>query len=244
MTQKTKNILIVTVSLILSLFLLIVLVVLAPSREDCVCTKVSVSVVDGDKYKFISVDDIHRQMDLKNMKLEGKPLDEIDIHEIETKLEEHPMLRNVECYLNNKGVVSIDVEQRVPLFRVISPGRSFYVDSDRNIMPLVFNHLAYLPIVTGNVNPQFATLELFDFILYLQNDNFMASLIEQIYVHSNNSVEIVPRVGQFRIIVGTLDRYEAKINKLKTFYNEVLPEVGWDKYSTINLDYKDQVVAK
>jgi hypothetical protein len=34
------------------------------------------------------------------------------------------------------------------------------------------------------------------------------------------------------------------MEKLRSFYKNVMPKVGWSKYSIINLQYKDQVVAK
>ena len=37
---------------------------------------------------------------------------------------------------------------------------------------------------------------------------------------------------------------EEKFNKLQLFYKEVMVKAGWNKYSVINLQYKNQVVAK
>jgi cell division protein FtsQ len=44
-------------------------------------------------------------------------------------------------------------------------------------------------------------------------------------------------------VFGTGDDIEIKFEKLMLFYKEGLSRVGWDKYSTINLKYKNQIVC-
>lgn len=243
MNARFKNIAIFSASGILLVFLMVVLFALAPERGGKVCEAVSVRVVDDHLYQFVSEKDVRKYMDHLGINLEGMLLSEVFLDDIEKQLEEHPMLRRVVCFQNSKGNISIEVEQKVPIFRVITPTESYYVDNERMKMPVSLNHVSYVPLVSGNVNSEFASLKLYDFIVFLQDDNFISSLVEQIYVYPNHEIEITPRVGKFKILLGPLDRYETKIEKLKTFYKKVLPEVGWDKYSKINLEFVDQVVC-
>ena len=71
----------------------------------------------------------------------------------------------------------------------------------------------------------------------------MNNQIEQICVFPNKEVELIPRVGRFRIVLGALDDFEEKLNKLRLFYDQAIPKVGWDKYSVIDLKYKNQIVC-
>jgi cell division protein FtsQ len=50
-------------------------------------------------------------------------------------------------------------------------------------------------------------------------------------------------VGNQRILIGNADSLQVKFTNLLTFYKEVLPRVGWDKYSMINVKYSGQVVG-
>ena len=50
-------------------------------------------------------------------------------------------------------------------------------------------------------------------------------------------------VGNHRIMLGTLDEFEEKLANLKLFYEQAIPKVGWEKYSMINLKYKNQIVC-
>ena len=54
---------------------------------------------------------------------------------------------------------------------------------------------------------------------------------------------MVPRIGPHIIILGSIDNYEAKFEKLWLFYTEGLKNVGWNQYLKINLKYKDQIVC-
>ena len=55
---------------------------------------------------------------------------------------------------------------------------------------------------------------------------------------------MVPIVGDQRIILGNIEDLDDKIFRLKTFYQEAMSRMGWNKYKTINLKFKNQVVCK
>lgn len=85
--------------------------------------------------------------------------------------------------------------------------------------------------------------DLYKFALFLQENEFWNDQIEQIYVYPDNDIELIPRVGNHRIMLGTLDEFEEKLANLKLFYEQAIPKVGWEKYSMINLKYKNQIVC-
>ena len=66
----------------------------------------------------------------------------------------------------------------------------------------------------------------------------------KIYVADNGEVELVPRVGEHTVLLGTPTRVEEKLARLKEFYTEGLNKVGWNKYSALNLKYDNQVICK
>ena len=56
-------------------------------------------------------------------------------------------------------------------------------------------------------------------------------------------IEMIPRIGNHTVVIGNDMFLEEKFNKLSVFYREGLNKKGWDKYSIINLKFKDQVVC-
>ncbi len=89
--------------------------------------------------------------------------------------------------------------------------------------------------------------ELTPFANYIRNDEFWNSQIEQIFVEYNKNhdriVTLIPRVGDQRIFMGTLDKYDKKLSRLRKFYERGLSVVGWNKYSILNLEFDNQVVG-
>ena len=69
-------------------------------------------------------------------------------------------------------------------------------------------------------------------------------MIEQIYVDKNGDIILSPKVGNMEIIIGQMNNLEDKFSRLLAFYNNIAPSQGWNKYSTVNLKYKDQIVCK
>ncbi|MBK7433459.1 MAG: hypothetical protein IPI66_05780 [Chitinophagaceae bacterium] len=55
---------------------------------------------------------------------------------------------------------------------------------------------------------------------------------------------MIPKIGKQVIVFGDASDIAGKMSKLKLFYRNVMVKAGWQYYSTINLQYKDQVVAK
>ena len=224
--------------------LVVVLAFVVPSNDTKKCETIHLSVTDYDDFKFISDNDVRLQLQNSGVYPVGKLHSDIDLTEMEASLLKLSMIKSVKCYFATNGDVNVAVTQRVPVFRVMEEGRSYYIDNERKRMSTSIKFSAYVPVVTGNVNFEFATTNLYDFIVYLQSESRWRSAFTQIYVYPDNKVELVPRVGDFIIKMGSLDRYEAKLKKLDKFL-KVLPKYhSWDKYSVINLEFKDQVVCR
>jgi cell division protein FtsQ len=79
---------------------------------------------------------------------------------------------------------------------------------------------------------------------HIEDDSFWSAQIDQIHVDGNSEINLIPRVGNHLVHLGTIENVEDKLRNLGAFYEKVLPEVGWNKYRIINLEYKDQIVCK
>lgn len=234
---------IILVSALIIIALLFITLNIAPNRGGKLCEEFIINIEDSTEYQFVTKNDIVDIIKENHADFYGKTLSEISLHELELTLEKHQMLRNVDCYQSKSGKIVVDVHQRVPIFRVFTNDSSYYVDDKRVKMPIHYNHIIHVPVVTGIVKDEFVQNELFDFVLYLQNECEIGSMVQQIDVQNENRVQLSLNISSTTIIIGTLDDYKKKMNKLITFCHEVLPEVGWNKYKSINLEYKDKVVA-
>lgn len=213
-----------------------------PGEEVCTGFEVAISNVVSDQ--FIDTEEIVKQIKEKDLDPTSKPLSSVNTIEIEEFILQNQHIKKAEVFVTNKNSIRIVVEERKPILRVISnTGESYYIDSESQKMPLSRRYTAYLPIATGSVKESFAKEELYKFALFLYKNKFWNAQIEQIIVKPNNDVEFIPRVGDQTIILGSLDNFEEKLDKLMTFYKDGLNRIGWNQYSQINLKYNNQVVC-
>ncbi len=212
-------------------------------RKGEVCGNVVVLVTDSTELQFVSVEDIERRLHENRLFVVGERVDEINTAEIEKCLLDYVMLKAVECYKTPENDLVVEVTQRVPRFRVIGAD-NYYVDADRAILPISSKQSIYVPVVTGSVTREMALNELFDFVDYVEGDSFMSAMFTQINVCEDKSVELIPRLADHVILLGKLtDDYESRLEKLRTLYVDGFAEIGWVKYKTVDLRYKNQVVC-
>jgi cell division protein FtsQ len=213
------------------------------TSEDLTCTKIEVEVVNTLGQNYISNNEVIALMKNRNIFPVGKKLSEISSADIEEKLANDKLIKRAECLKTVGGDVKVKVYQRIPVLRIFSQSGSYYVDNEREIMPVPGNFSAYVPVASGNINNDYAKKQLYDFANYLQKDKFWDSQIAQIYVAPNQDVLLTPTVGDHQIILGKIEDYKENLDKLRVFYEKGLNKIGWNRYSVINLKYKNQVVC-
>ena len=239
-----KKIFLIVSSVILLGYIIFAIVWLNPRvGSDLVCQRIDVKVVDSlDRYYF-SGKDILQILNRSNLNPVEKKMSDIKTDEIKKRLEESSLIKNVDCFKTVDGSIMIRIYQRIPILRVFSSERSYYVDSEGEIMGLPGNFTAYVPVATGHIKDDFAKNKLYPFASFLSENKFWNSQIEQIYVTANQEIELTPRVGDHQIVLGDIDHYKENLDKLKLFYEKALNKIGWNRYSVINLRYKNQVVC-
>ncbi len=211
-------------------------------EKETVCRKLEIVMAENNGKLLVTETEVARILEENDLNPIGKSIKNIRTESIEEALHKNPMIKVVECYKTPSGIVNIRILQRCPKFRVVGFG-SYYVDTDRKIMPISKNYAAYVPVVSGRAIVSVMTSKMFDFVTFLEENPFWNAQIEQIYIRDDMKIELVPRVGDAIIVLGTLDNYQAKLEKLHKLYAKGFNVIGWNKYKTINLQYKDQVVC-
>lgn len=223
-----------------------------------ICRSVKVTLLDSAQNKFVTPQEVTDIIDGFTGKPVGKRNNEIDLNIIEELLNKRSAIKNAQVSLTKKGKMSINITQRRPVLRIQTPNGGFYVDETEYIFPLVETFTSYVPIVSGHIpliiNSQHRGKALEDdknwisrilkMGYFLDKNPFWSAQIEQIYIDANGDILLFPRVGNHKIIFGDLNDIDEKFNKLYAFYKNVIPAEGWDKYGSVNLKYKNQIVCK
>lgn len=233
----------IIIATILFCYIVVVSFLLRDMRQDYVCRDLQVVVKDSLEKHFVSEGDLISILKHANLNPIKRPMYDVNTEKIEQELLKNDMIANVEAYKTPSGIVKMEVMQKIPIIRIMGITGNYYVDNMGTTMPISRRYAAHVPIASGFVEKEFAVTELYKFALFLQENEFWNDFIEQIYVFQDHEVELIPKVGNHRIMLGSIDDFREKLDKLKLFYEQAIPKVGWEKYSMINLKYKNQIVC-
>lgn len=185
------------------------------------------------------VNNILRDYDLNPI---GVSLDHLKSEAIERKLEENPIVKHASCYHTPQGDVTVTVNLRHPMF-LVNATESYYVDDEKVILPVPLHVVPYVPVVTGRVTKSMAKGQLYDFVDHIIKDKFWNAQIAQIHVRNDLKIELVPRMGEAIILLGHLNDYEKKLDRVFRLYHQAFKSMGWNRYAQLDVQYDNQIVA-
>jgi len=185
----------------------------------------------------------------------GQPLELVDIEEVEKVLEADIFIKNADVYVDALNKVHITIEQRIPIARIMDENDpSYYLDEDGERVRTSAKFTARVIVVTGKIGhfddnylniPHSRLRRVFELIEYINASSFWKAQFEQIHVDHSGDVTLIPKLGDHKVKFGVPDEdIEDKFHRLEVFYQDGLPIEGWNKYKTINVSFKGQVVAK
>jgi len=238
--------------------ILVVLVVIAftERRQGTIAIKdITIKIENTQENHFLEEEDITSLMKLNQEGVKGASLDEVNLRDIEKKIKMNPFIKDAQLYSDLKGNVVVKAEVRRPIARMVrNDGPDGYIAEDGTIMPVSDKFTSRVILISGgyvrqllkqtNVSETESGVQLMELINTIREDEFWSAQIAQLDIDSKANIDIYSQVGDERIEFGQPDNVESKLNKLMIFYKEILPRVGWNKYSRVNLMYEGQIIAE
>lgn len=229
--------------LFLSLFayMIIVLTFVHANISEVKCSGLRVTVKDTVTNSFVDEADVLRMIKRGYGDILTQNIKEINKDSIERLLVRKSVIKSAQVYYSLDGNIHVEIKQRKPVLRVLA-SEGFYVDEDGKVMPLSSKYTSRVVVATGDISRKYACTQLYPFVMMLRDDELWDALVEQIIVRGDDIV-LIPKVGNFRIVVGGLDNLEAKMEKLRLFLRKGIAKRGWNMYKEINLKFDNQVVC-
>jgi cell division protein FtsQ len=232
---------------------IITLLIAANRRnEGQLCKGVSITINNGNSIIFVAKEDVLRCIE-KTAKgpLIKKHFGELNLNALEQTLETNPWIQDAEMYFDTKDILHVLVIERIPVARVFTTaGVSFYIDSAGYQMPLVEKYSVRLPLVTGymaskkwNTKDSALLINLKKLLQVICANEFWKAQIGQVDITPNKKFELIPTIGNGVIRLGDASAIENKLGRLFNFYKQVIPKVGFAKYSVLDLQFDGQIVA-
>lgn len=233
----------------------IALLVAAVQKEGMQkCTGLNVVVKGVSDNFFVDKNDILIAI---NQYVEGSPVGQavnlLNLKDLESDLEKNIWVKKAQLFVDNNAVLQVIVTEREPVARIFtSSGTTFYIDSSNAMLPLSEKYSARLPVFT-NFPSDKGVLTKTDSLLIkdiaviskvIQKNPFWMAMIEQVDITAQRTFALVPKIGNSLISFGDATNAAEKLDRLLLFYKQILVKCGWDYYSSVSVQYANQVVAK
>ncbi|MDQ0476801.1 MULTISPECIES: cell division protein FtsQ/DivIB [Chryseobacterium] len=191
-----------------------------------------------DPVYFIDEKDIKELVKKSNP---TKKIGDINIPDLEKKLNQLPEVDSANVYLNLNGNLNLDIKQRVPAFRLTKADRDFYVDEKGVEFPISKNYSFPCMLVTGNVK-QSEYVKLAELIAKINRDDFSRKYFIGISKKKGN-YELLTSEGNFKVEIGDLEKIDLKVKGFKAFVEKYLIHQQPEKYTKVSLKYDNQIVT-
>jgi cell division protein FtsQ len=246
MTFNWKQSLIVVCNILVGIYLLLAVTAFNSPDEAMAkaCTEVNIDIEQEQMEGFLNPNEVKKLLTQHKLYPLSQPMSSISPRKMEETLLKSPFVDKAECYKTLSGHVCISIKQRIPVIRVMAEnGENYYLDNHGNIMPEA-GYATDILIATGRVTKKYAQNTLSKIANHIVSKSFWRNQAVQLNVLPNGTLEMVPRVGDHIVFLGSPSHIDNKLERLRKFYIYGLNKAGWNKYNYINVEFNNQIICK
>lgn len=178
----------------------------------------------------------------------GVPLDSAGILSAILRVERLPYVKRASVQTRVNGGVRIVVTERVPVARLRSDTGKAYVDADGVMLPVLAGRGENVPDLTGfriavgdTLSTRLSRAAL-AFLLELPKHPLASVTLTDI--HADPKVGVVARTAESGVDVRMgWDAFDVRLAQWDAFYSQIVPVKGIHHFRTIDLRYRDQLIA-
>ena len=224
-------------------------------QREVAVADILIKVENLQENHFMDEGDVMKLMQLDQENLKGASLGRLNMKALEKKIKANRFVADAELYSDLKGNLIVKTTLRRPIARLVrNDGPDGYIAEDGTIMPVSEKYTARVVVISGafarqllqeeNVKNVEHGADFMNLLEMIRDDNFWRAQIAQLDVDSKMKVTMLPQVGNQNIEFGRPENMDVKFRKLRIFYKEILPQMGWNKYHRVNLEYEGQIIAE
>lgn len=230
----------------------VVAILSASKKQDSDHIKnVYFKITNEEQYQFLDKKTIeHKLISENNIKANTTPLHSINATALEAMALKDSWVGKAQVYLDNQHNLHISLTQRIPVARVFfENGESKYLDTSLRLLPIASQFSYYTTVVTNlpqynnDSSNKHIRASVVALVRYVDTHPFWRGQIEHIAVTPDGNFEMYPLLGSHKIIFGDTTLMVSKFERLFGFYKKVLNKIGWNKYTLVDVRYKNQIVA-
>lgn len=248
---STRKIIQTLVTIVLLGLCVFVMLSASKVQEEKKIKGIRINIYNEEACQFVTKEEIKKALfDSRHIEPKKISLKEIDLKKMESILQTNPWIKNAQVFVDNRMLLNIVVTQRMPQLRVFDRvGNSYYIDSSKTILPLVdnYNHYELLFINVPEIkNDSIGTVlksKLISIAKCIKAHKFWHAQTSQIIFNSIDDIQLIPILGNQKILLGDASNLDIKLENLLAFYQKIENKIGWDKYEVLDARFENQIVA-
>lgn len=248
---SSKKVLRFSIGTLLVAIFMVALVAASRQQNNKAIKGMEVHLNDEHEFSFLQRKDIEALLlRNRNINLAQTAVSKLDLGSMEDIARTNPWVAKADIFVDNRQVLQVNIIQREPVARIFDiNGNSYYMDSLLNTMPVSQGYAYPAPVFTNVplLHNDSIQANLYQKIAYMSEmigrDSFWHAQVTQIEVQPDQTFILIPLFGDQRILIGDTANVQEKLKHLFAFYKNVSGKIGWDKYETLDVRYKNQVVA-
>ncbi|WP_185882605.1 cell division protein FtsQ/DivIB [Blattabacterium cuenoti] len=173
-----------------------------------------------------------------------KNIGQLCILRMEQKLNHYPFIKKSEIFLSVDGTLNIKIQEKTPILRIKNGKKKHYLTNDAESLEFFSSSFQPRVILAQGEFSKEEKRELVNLVNVINSDELLKHQIISIKKTKDNIFSLIPKIGNHYIILGNITNFRKKLKKLKAFYKQYLNKIDINQYRLIDLQYKNQVVAK
>jgi len=224
-------------------------------QSDAVCMAINIVIDNQLGNHFIDENDVLEIVTNDNDdKIVGEYFSEIDLKQLEKKLEKHPFVYSAEVSRDIRGNLNVNVHQARPIARITHSGyNDKYINHLGQVIPISKKYTSRVMLISGYVTKNISGDNLYDsdygsrlmeLIEFINGDEFWKPMVVQLDIDQKGNISVYTQVSKQLVDFGQPENIEEKFKKLEIFYTRILPSKGWNSYEKVSVKFKNQIVCE
>jgi len=210
-----------------------------------ICRGICVDVTDNATIKFLDNSDIIDMIDRDYGGYVNRPVNAVNLYEIERCLGSKPFVRKCNAYMTEDDILSISITQCTPVVKIVREDRLWYIDDMGFCFRIAKDWCDDIPAVTGPapVDDESWNRNLSTAVTNLRRNRRLGADIRDL--ESNESGELTLHLASREedFIYGYPVENEEKIKRIIVYLDNIAGKYG-KEYSSINVKYSGQIVCR
>ncbi len=241
--MSRKSVLMCVLTLLTFAYMVFGITVSAKMAKSDKLTGLRVDLSDPNS-RFITASDIVEECAIGN-------ITEIDrasfpLYSLDSLLSLSDKIEKVRVNVMSNGMVTVSVTPMVPVARVFDPthnNESYYINASGKKISADLRYHLDVPVLVGSfdsIRPAERLLPLLDYISTNPEASAMVATVTQ---DKSGDIILIPNIVGHVINFGDTSMVADKFARLKLFYRHVFPSRGWNKYKSVSVKWRGQIVG-